>query len=94
MLDRARAPETDAKAVSLLGRVWIEMERMKREMRGIPPLSGHKLNELLRDARSPRDARHAPLELDADEPIDEGKASLNSQTVTAPPAPKPPEAMG
>jgi hypothetical protein len=94
LVTRCKDGKTAGKDVSLLARVWVELERMKREMRGIPPLSGHKLNELLRDARAPRDAGPAPLELDSEQAMVEPKESLNADPVTAPPTPKPPSANG
>ena len=39
-------PETGDKDASLLARVWVEVEAFKREMRGIPRLLGHTLEEV------------------------------------------------
>jgi len=44
-----KAQEQDIKGFDLAAmmRAWIEMERLKREMRGIPALSAASLRELL-----------------------------------------------
>ena len=38
--------KTPAREVAQCTRAWIDLERLKREMRGIPPLAGAKLGEL------------------------------------------------
>ena len=63
----------------------IELERLKREMRGIPPLSAHKLTELMKRARpGALSARCEPRELDI-EATTENEDSPEPPTVTAPP---------
>jgi len=39
--------KTPARDVAQCTRAWIDLERLKREMRGIPPLAPAKLHELL-----------------------------------------------
>jgi len=39
--------KTPARDVAQCTRVWIDLERLKREIRGIPPLASAKLHELL-----------------------------------------------
>ena len=94
LIARCKDDKTDAKAVSLLARVWIELEKLKREIRGIPPLAPHKLSELLRDARTTPRSLASPTEADAEpEQVEPPKHSL-SPTVTAPPDAEPPSAVG
>jgi hypothetical protein len=68
-----------------------EIEIYKRELRGKPRLKAIDALAALRDARAPR---HAALAVDAVPAKDEGKESLNCQTVTAPPAPETPDGNG
>lgn len=94
LLTTANDCKTEARDKALLAREWINMERLKRELRGIPPLASHKLSELLRSAKADAAPRATPLELESELVIDESKESLNPQTVTAPPDPEPTMANG
>ena len=38
--------KTPAREAVQCTRAWVELERFKREMRGIPPLAPHSLNEM------------------------------------------------
>ena len=55
-------------------RGWIELERLKREMRGIPMLAAHKLKEVLdgrvQRLKSAAATRNEPAFTDPDEPTD------------------------
>ena len=54
-------------------RSWMELERLKREMRGIPPLAAAKASELLTRLKRARPAALAePVEI---EPEEVGEAS-------------------
>lgn len=46
LLQAIHDEKTSARDVAHCTRSWIELERLKREMRGIPPLAPAKLNEL------------------------------------------------
>jgi hypothetical protein len=43
--------KTPARDVAQCTRAWIDLERLKREIRGIPPLAPAKLHELLADMK-------------------------------------------
>jgi hypothetical protein len=46
LFQRIMSKDIEDKDAALLSRVWVEVEAFKREMRGIPRLLGHKLDEL------------------------------------------------
>ncbi|MEI8290943.1 MAG: hypothetical protein WCH99_15875 [Verrucomicrobiota bacterium] len=54
---------TSPRDAALCTRSWIELERLKREMRGIPPLAAAKVGELLANLK-----RAKPAEID--EPVE------------------------
>jgi hypothetical protein len=59
--------ETSARDAAQCSRSWIELERLKREMRGIPPLAAAKLTELLDHMKKAKPAGHdEPVELAAE----------------------------
>jgi hypothetical protein len=51
LMQRIINPDTNDKDCSLLARVWVEVEVFRREMRGIPRLSTHSVEDLAK-ARS------------------------------------------
>ena len=72
------AKETPARDVAQCTRAWVELEKLKREMRGIPPLKPMSLNDLLlkraRRASAITDAVETPA---APAPVEsEAKESL------------------
>jgi hypothetical protein len=65
---------------------WEKLERLKREMRGIPPLKAIDSPKWPRRARAKLiDAGDAAIEI-------ESKESISTPTVTAPPTPPAPKA--
>ena len=57
---------TPSRDVAQCTRAWIELERLKREMRGIPPLAAAKLNELLGHAKKVKSVREfEPREIES-----------------------------
>ena len=80
-----RAPNAkDADAAKLIS-AWEKLERLKREMRGIPPLKAIDSPKWPKRARAKLvDAGDAAIEIEA-------KESLLTPTVTAPPTPDAPE---
>ena len=55
--------KTSARDLAQCAKAWIDLERLKREMRGIPPLAAAKVGELLAKMKRAR-----PAELD--EPVE------------------------
>lgn len=58
---------TSARDAAHCTKAWIDLEKLKREMRGIPPLAPAKLNELLDHMKRARPAALAEpgVEIDA-----------------------------
>ena len=89
---RLKLTATKAFDMAQCVRGWIELERLKREMRGLPPLAPHKLDEIAKFKRQQAKIIESPsaaayTEIDES---DESKESLTEPTVTAPPDPKTP----
>jgi hypothetical protein len=60
-----RDGNTSARDVALCTRAWTDLERLKREIRGIPPLAPAKLNELLDHMKRARPAALSePVEIE------------------------------
>jgi hypothetical protein len=68
-----------AKEKALCARAWIDLERMKREIRGVPPLAPHKAHELMR-----RQKRIPSQTID----IEPSEDSPKPEPVPAPPTPE------
>ena len=81
--------ETQCKAadVARLVLAWQVIVAYKRELRGLPRMKAVDATAMLRNARTTRQPRATPLELETAPAIDEAKESLNGQTVTTPPTP-------
>lgn len=47
LIDNIGKPSQFSSAVAACARAWIDLERLKREMRGLPPLAPATLHELL-----------------------------------------------
>ena len=78
--------ETTPTQKAALMSAWEKLERLKREMRGIPPLKAIDSPKWPRRARAKLiDAGDAAIEIEA-------KESLSTPTVTAPPTPDAPTA--
>lgn len=79
---------TDGKDKAQLARAWEALERLKREMRGIPPLKASDLiGTLKRLPNAQRAASASPLEITAEPiPMSETPKNAFSETVTAPPS--------
>lgn len=75
----------EAKGASACALAAIDIERIKREMRGLPPLATHKLRELL-DLRTPK--RVAITDAEATVELDT-RESLSTPPVPAPPTTEP-----
>jgi hypothetical protein len=93
LLDRVLNPETEDKSLMGIVNSWLELERFKRELRGIPRLLGSSVSELNAALR----ARRKPAEVSAPtytevEAVPQTKESLNPQTVPTPPTPDAPMA--
>jgi len=89
LLKRIISGEPEDYDLGILVREWREVEQMKREWRGIPRLSVHKLGELLsakRDNMRNITSTNAPAYTDesADEP---SAPPTPAPTVTTPPTP-------
>ena len=63
ILQAVRDEKTSARDLAQCTKAWIELERLKREMRGIPPLAAAKLGDMLDKMK-----RTKPAELD--EPVE------------------------
>jgi hypothetical protein len=84
LIDKAQKPRARMYDIALALKHWVEAERLKREMRGLPPLAPHKVSELLKRKEKRISSRPQIIE------IDPPKESLSSTTVTAPPPPAAP----
>ena len=89
LFQRIMSKDIEDKDAALLSRVWVELEAFKREMRGLPRLLGHKLDELAnaRLATAKRLQRSNPPDM----PYDEiNPADRQPALVPAPAAPPQP----
>ena len=63
--------KTSARDAAQCARTWIDLERLKREIRGIPPLAAAKLNELGAGMKRARPAAlREPVEIELAEPVE------------------------
>jgi len=65
--------KTSARELPQLVRSWIDLERLKREMRGIPPLAAasvKELNALLDNMKRAKRALVEPVEVELAEPVE------------------------
>ena len=68
ILQAVRDEKPSARELAQLVRSWIDLERFKREMRGIPPLAAAKVGELLANMKRARPAAlKEPVELEPEE---------------------------
>jgi len=65
LIHKASQPETTAQEAAVAIREWQSLERLKREMRGIPPLKAASVTETLslRKAKQFAIASHEPVEV-------------------------------
>ena len=63
LIAKAQAVETDSQSASVLAREWQNLERLKREMRGIPPLRAASVSEALALRKPKRIASTEPTEV-------------------------------
>jgi hypothetical protein len=67
LFERVCDRTSPAREIAQCARSWIELERLKREMRGIPPLAAAKVTETLaRMKRSKPMLSLEPVEIDAE----------------------------
>jgi len=54
LLQMIQDEKTSARDIAPCTRTWMELERLKREMRGIPPLAAARVNELVAKLKQAR----------------------------------------